>query len=876
MSPSPHFPSPSQLLAQRQTAVQGGTYVLSESGGALGGFTPASRLLTRPKLEDTPMISSQPTHGAHDGEKQPQNGNTKTTIPEKLRFTDGAAVAVKKPKAPRKRSISASRQNGLKQTSNDDAVIDALEQASSVKASRRKKRDDKTGALNGDPLNNRPRVRRSKEDTQTKIRRTKIVKPSTIEALEEILENKTTPTKRESSGISKLVGAGDVVDIHVTAESLGLERSVPRRRSWTPLSDCGGLAFVKERDPSDQNAHYDGISATTLPSGSHKSGTFLTSYGRERTAELAATTKPACRPNGEATTKRRKIEHIDIPGSLPPITKPLRRTKSPRKKAQTITEKATAEFRPEAAATSSLLPYLAVPLQIDGVPVAISNADHSVGEKPDWTISVRAKKPKAANVKSRKQIFVLLPPEKAMDATKDQDILFGTSSQLVRDESPSFLRDMQEAITASETSGDLSSDRQGIITKTLCSTENSVSQSMASKNLWAKAARDAQGDLLDVEVLDLIDTPKAQQSTKICASNIPNPRTHAAVKLLPKGNTWTVIEDVADRSIEETPISKIVSSEVDMSIQDTSHPMPRSVAEAALRTRTKSRSPAKKMKASSSDRDANQMPNYQAYTTNELSKAITGYGFKAIKSRDAMISQLQRCWEAKNRLALQSLPPNMNVPQLVPSMNAHPAAGGGMRNPTKRRGRPSKFDGVPTVDEVLAKNDDVTPTVLSSKPRGRPRKATLTSTCGSNIVEGQVSDLGPSVLKPTASKKATRKPKAVPKDEIEDPNPPPTPSPPRRRSPNLPPQALSLSAPSLSMNANKSVHNTIPSSAQPELFAKITQAITTYPPTHDPKNLSWYEKILLYDPIVLEDLAAWLNTEGLGRVSVDEELSPMV
>jgi len=34
--------------------------------------------------------------------------------------------------------------------------------------------------------------------------------------------------------------------------------------------------------------------------------------------------------------------------------------------------------------------------------------------------------------------------------------------------------------------------------------------------------------------------------------------------------------------------------------------------------------------------------------------------------------------------------------------------------------------------------------------------------------------------------------------------------------------------------------------------------------------------ILLYDPIVLEDLAAWLNTKGLGRVGVDEEVGAEV
>ena len=31
----------------------------------------------------------------------------------------------------------------------------------------------------------------------------------------------------------------------------------------------------------------------------------------------------------------------------------------------------------------------------------------------------------------------------------------------------------------------------------------------------------------------------------------------------------------------------------------------------------------------------------------------------------------------------------------------------------------------------------------------------------------------------------------------------------------------------------------------------------------------------MYDPIVLEDLASWLNTVGLGKIGVDEEVGAM-
>lgn len=58
------------------------------------------------------------------------------------------------------------------------------------------------------------------------------------------------------------------------------------------------------------------------------------------------------------------------------------------------------------------------------------------------------------------------------------------------------------------------------------------------------------------------------------------------------------------------------------------------------------------------------------------------------------------------------------------------------------------------------------------------------------------------------------------------------------------------------------------------LFEHISKAVVTAPRSTDPANPSWHEKILLYDPIVLEDLTAWLNLGQLTRVGRDAEVSP--
>jgi hypothetical protein len=65
-----------------------------------------------------------------------------------------------------------------------------------------------------------------------------------------------------------------------------------------------------------------------------------------------------------------------------------------------------------------------------------------------------------------------------------------------------------------------------------------------------------------------------------------------------------------------------------------------------------------------------------------------------------------------------------------------------------------------------------------------------------------------------------------------------------------------------------------PTVKQSEQFVYITKAVTSAPPSKDPKHPSWHEKMLLYDPIILEDLAAWLNTGQLSKAGYDGEVSP--
>lgn len=63
-----------------------------------------------------------------------------------------------------------------------------------------------------------------------------------------------------------------------------------------------------------------------------------------------------------------------------------------------------------------------------------------------------------------------------------------------------------------------------------------------------------------------------------------------------------------------------------------------------------------------------------------------------------------------------------------------------------------------------------------------------------------------------------------------------------------------------------------PTGQQTRLFRYITDAVKTAPRSRDPEAPSWHEKMLMYDPVVIEDLTAWLNGGELDRVGCEEEV----
>lgn len=533
----------------------------------------------------------------------------------------------------------------------------------------------------------------------------------------------------------------------------------------------------------------------------------------------------------------------------------------PRKKPQTITEKATAPFLPEEPASTSVLDYFGSPIQepngeyrTETTTKAFFEAN-KLNRKPSF-------KPKKRSVTKVDKGPALFSPKTAMKFTEDQELIFGTSSQLVRDESPIFIENMQEAVEASrlmneQRNSTLPRQSRPSLSPILSGSSGVKSSSASSRTLWSVAARDLDGSLLNVEVIDLVDTPKPCKilppSTKLTHTREMNCLDSALTHESQPAPDSALAKPRLKPPTQKTPLENMA---LEQSI-------PRSLAEASLRKRPRNQSPAKKQKdlkksvETSHGLGDSQMPNYEGFKTAELSKAVAVNGFKAIKKRADMISLLEQCRKSRNRTSSQALAPCVNVPELIGASDSTDGISKTASPVKKKKGRARKTNvsitAVVDVDSITTAHLTVNPPI--KKPRGRPKK------------DASI---------PLSPKMATKTITIIPK-------PPPT----KRISSTSPPQSSQPLPSYLSSSSSKTATTaataitatataTKKTTSNPLLLQTITSAIKSFPPTHCATSLTFYEKILLYDPIVLEDLTVWLNTVGLGSVGTDYEVGVKV
>ncbi|KAI9759908.1 MAG: hypothetical protein M4579_002033 [Chaenotheca gracillima] len=740
----------------------------------------------------------------------------------------------------------------------------------------RKRRSTKNDS--GEASVKKPRGKRKADNDQSIIKTGKITKP------------RSSGKSKEAKGKAKVdivedgqpsTGFQSIDNFFVDSPEAGnIDKAIRRRITWTP---------PMETEPGAEGLELAG------KDGQQSIKELCGAFGYRKPLATEPNESPGEQGPVEEGLKMRKRRIEVVKNGVPTAEQTPQpkksRTKAPKKKATTITGQATAQYAAEedVESTTPLLEYLRTQTTTLLDPEAGYSLETHV---PSRRKSSPSKKPsKKDTTRSRP----LLEPTKALKEMDHQGFLFGTSSQLAAENSPTMIRQLQEAILLSENAADAwrSPEISPIPRRT------SSLGTVQKRNLWSAAARAKDGSLVEKEERD-----SPEKGDEVGAPSFPQGIREAEVQAkLPQEGAG--VDDQSWVHIDDEPPSPLLDS----GKEATRSRQPADVAEtgipAVIPPVTKTKKLPKKTSAATKSvtqpsasttqgepvqsGNAPQRPNFEGFLTAQLSKQLTSYGFKAIKNRKQMVALLEKCWDSKHKDVMPSShvdTPTSGERTIASSKTASSAV------------PPAKAAVVESLD--LSKNETGSVPSPPKPKRGRPKK-TETSTTLPKVASK------PS--KPTAtarSRKApaspgpkTKKSRTTIVEEISDSDTPPTPSPPRRRSPKsssvtTAPLPLQLSTPPQSApnplpNANANEEQPQPQPPTPEetalhqtrLFNDVTRAIRaqTRPSTSAPASkpcpgaLTWHEKILLYDPIVLEDLAAWLNTEGLGRVGVDEEIA---
>lgn len=683
-------------------------------------------------------------------------------------------------------------------------------------------------------------------------------------------------------------------------EPINLEPAVQRRRDWTPpREDTRPETFPTPTAPPDANQEH----TSPVPSQTEDKGTKEDIFKNLHEAyahKLADQTE--CAPNNPqpgSLGKRKVIDMISggqqskqASGGTSPV-----KTKAPKKKPRTITELATAAYAPKPVDLpedplkdgDSILEYLDV--------------DRKGNVSKPTSGKGKGKATKATKKKAPPKQPVLLSPQAAMRQSARQDFVFGTSSQLVREESPTFLRDLQAALRASNT---ITSEESRPLEGPHCPRNLALLSTKRGGGLWSVSARDEDGEVVDIEVIDLAGSPfpeddavaildpwkdlppelpnasgtetETAEPSLIEIESMPVATSNTSPQLpVPKSHFFLTQPKVSIAAAAAAAAAATYATEPPKSIEEDPYPLitdllqegdaPPPSNQEQIQDDTRQTSPDMPRKTQKTQ------PNYELYTDAKLAKEVSSFGFKPVKSRSGMLALLHQCWESRSRAPIGVASFSTSAVSSSPKgkKKTTAAATTTTTSPPSKKPR-AKTKKAPEV----AGNGSVAATeeaIIASPPkkRGRPRKD-VSAAAGPSTAAMMPP---PPKAQPAASTPKRRKATTQPRTEIADSDLDSDDS----AGFSSPEKILTSpggGAVDMSINEDTEVSLDLsPTAQQTELFSHITRAVTSAPRTTDPENPSWHEKMLMYDPIILEDLAGWLNTGQLTRVGYDGEASPV-
>ncbi|KAG9895431.1 hypothetical protein KCU98_g12175, partial [Aureobasidium melanogenum] len=838
---------------------------------------------------------------------------------------EGAVVAPPAPKRGRPKKAIVIEDAAI-------ATTDTVEATKPVVKRGRKKASEPTDTNDNDAAAGRPKP-------QPKSRKTKAQSVEDTTAISEVLAVDNAETLDS--------GVPPVVPVEAPIEVLDLDPAPRRKRDWTPPTDSFlPPSFQQSSDtspnpesaatPDHESNEYTGY-APVASDFTRLMGDFAYQEDNARPAPSLSRT-----PSDGPTTKRKRLDPVDVTATeepkkrkkkavepkepKEPKPKPPKKPKAPKKKPLTITALATAAYLPQSASTDAdqtkLISDFFPQPQSDAVtlPAEAAVVKTTISKK-----NFRAAEDKPAPKRKRavKKVQITVPeihvkldsPEAARENAKRQQWLFGSSSQLAAAESPTELRDLQQALKESEDM--ISSQQMDISRATSCAHVpsaphgTSLSIGQADRALWMSAARDfedstfASDESRDNDNLVAVSEPLRPQYPPSSANSAPDSRlsevrpqievltisSSAPKELESPDSGYVDVDEVGDASpsttrlsdrptdippvssktravangdsklleiisLDTTPETEVLPRRV-LSTRDPNTNITRQTFDAEDKTSDVSpRKPTTKPSVVSLDSPKKRLvgrPRKMISDAAQISPIAIRQVFVDSSTLSAREEARQKFLAASpTRVSLQPLQGGLH--DIQPSITLGPRSKSKNRlsesgpapnivSPTRPRGRPrrSPSPGDLPVPSQLRK--------LPSLPSAPSQHVAVAEPSSDYLDIDAISDIDIATHAPSPSR---RTPASPPKATLEFDRPPPTP---------LPTIAVSTTRCSA-----KQILAEWPGIA-PTLFPKITKTVRSTPPSQDHKTPTWHEKMLLYDPIVLEDLTLWLNAQGV-RIEV--------
>ncbi|KAH8174588.1 slx4 endonuclease domain-containing protein [Sarocladium implicatum] len=840
---SPELPEIDDLVRTQKSAkpsLKSGSRAAAIPDDALQGFTTARGLWQSAQAADESSGSSI----------------LQTADPIYLSGEDDSICIVEPPKKP-VNSVSNSRKPRCRKEPTPEAPLHSIASPAKAPSPRTPSKDQPWRKYRPSPgsLASSPSSQRFFHDAP----------PSAQVPLEEprLLETESVSkhfkTKRDAKKIpGKAVAVPD--------EPLALETAPLRRLDWTP--PAREVSIVHEPTHEDGETKERNAAGSDVEKSAVDFRDLLQTYSCETNGQLTSTGSSEA---AGGLGKRKLIEPVLIQETS---TSGQSRSASPAKKKgpkkpRTITDLATAAYRiqeePEPPPPASLMNFYVTASQ------GIDGTSGQKGGKGKTKTKKRAP-PKASKKKAAPPKPVLLSPGAALKHVADQDFVFGTSSQLAQEKSPTFLRSLHTAMRQSNILDDGAEFQPPL-------NSDEIEPPQTRPRLWDAAARNEDGGLLDLEVIDLVDASPT-------LARIPEDAD-------PFGY---VNANNAERDIASSPSPPVEEDESLLNLADVTPHKPSNLAKLPADQLPSEPATLKPTmpQAEQSDDHGSEVPQttqkpvtladstpeptmpalpeqpprpaYETFTDAQLAKQVSRYGFKPVKRRAAMLALLENCW--KSQIAsgrLTSASPKRGI-STTSTMSA--------ASPPRPRGRPKKS--VTTASETKTTSDPVQIVTPAKRPRGRPRKD---ATQPAKTESTRARSTTPSPSRKGKGRATAKAMPTVPRTVLEIPDSESDQGSAASRSRSASPTSMfsSPSAINLSVSIGDETELSLtmsPTEQQATLFEYISKAVTSAPRSMDTANPSWYEKMLLYDPIVVEDLAVWLNSGRLTSVGHDGEVSP--